>query len=1768
MSGTTNDVGRMLIRIEATTAALRGQLSQAEGQISQFTRSIEQKLGGFERMFQSVGQNALRSITGIAAGVVAVNSVAQALGNMVTTADQAAQAATRIGSALGSMQAGRQIFDQISASAQRTGTSASDAVDSFLRFSIATRQIGGTNAQALQLVDMLQKMAVVSGAAGQAGGAAMTQLGQALASGRLQGDELRSILENMPTLAEGLANQLGVSVGMLRQMGTEGKLTSETVFAALLRMAPEINRQFEQMPVSVERATNSLAQAWNNLTTQLDRATGITARIAAATQGAADRVQRLAENLVPKTAADELREVNAQIERMLRLQREAGEAAVRNQANRGSIGTGAANSAAGVYGTAGMEEQLRLLREQAVELQARADAEKASADAAAAAEAAQAALRAEENARQQVLERLKDVQEALGGANDKTREQMDALRTVVAAGDDAMRRYGISAQTAAGMLAALETKADGVRRVVADLNAQTAQIAAGGVAGRIQAALRQAAPGGNADLLDQNQRDQITAAETARSQAQIDQRIREARAEAQLAQARRNGQEAGERLARVNQQVAEAAREGATEAQQAALRTELLSAAQDRNAAAGQTQLQSVAKVRQELTLAATAAERAADAATRGAAAERRADQASKARAQALKVARDGTEAYNAAYREFLALVQREDRGEARQDIAHRSDALRNEIALIQRETDLIGALPGQREAEIAALRVRQELIASGKSYTEDEIKAVEELARQRARVGQIQRQVEEQLQQVRQVSSEIARDVSTAIFESLTDKDKASSVLDWFKSLFKRIAIAALQANVVLPITQQIVGAMPGLFGATGSGGAGVSIAGLSLGGGSGSGARIVDAQGNVIGQIGNTASVGTIGRGIFGGGLGSFFPGGMPLNTGWGFADNLLNTPLFTSPLQQGPVAAGFSLPSVTAAQVLGPALSVGGGIYGAINGFQTGGLGGTIQGIGGIASAATGGAMLASSAGLLPALGALGPAGLIAGAVASIVGSLIGGPKPSGKGQEFRVDLLSGATDRNGLTGSRYSAENAAQAENAARQVANLATQLSTALGGARIPGEAAVGVTSGRGDGDTGQLYLEVSGRKAQFANTDEGAQQLADQAAAYLLEAFRGAVSGDFAGILNASPDVATLQQNLDWYQNTYKALTDTAEASSAFAQSLQQVRDQWQPAIDKANELSLATGELTRKRDEEIAKLQQQRDLQVSGLYQQLNLREAAANGNSPYGTLAQLLQSNLFVARANEIETFRKQLEDLGVSTSEVTAQVARLTQVQGAEYWKNFADVMAANDADTIDRIRRATGQGDAADLAAFDRDAKATLDQLRQTLAQFAELTVEQVNEKILQKEQALAIQRQALVDQQILAAQEAAEQQAAMIQQAGQRIRSYLDSLATKTGPGGVSPQNAFTAAQSQFERDLQMSRGNDPDALARITGTADTLLEAAQRMYASGPQYQAIREWVTSSLSQLPATLSYDAQQLDQLKKIREEIEKLNKANQTPLDGGGGGGGGLGASWGGLSNFTSSKLTPAELAAKLAAEQDKAEKEYLAANLDVAAAVASGVFKSGYDHWVRYGQYEDTRSVWGLNPVLQDQQNAVRNNLNILYAVGNNGQSYGNSNNEALQAEVYRVSTYYQNNPDVFDAYQNGLMPGMSAIEFAEWHYKTYGANEGRKFAAGGIVTGGIPGVDSVSAMLMPGEGVLSLRGMAALDNLNSGGLGGNQEVRSLREEVKGLRRDLSAALERLTRVTVGVGEESLAQGGEMVRHLKDQASARLLDGASPNRRAA
>ena len=179
---------------------------------------------------------------------------------------------------------------QVLALANQTRSSYEATGGLFARVLRSSRQLGISQEQALNITRSFQQSLALSGASTQEAAAASLQFGQALASGRLQGDELRSILENNSFFAQALAMNLGVGVGQLRELGSQGVLTSEVLAQIAQEIAPMINDRFGEL-------TPTFAQAWTVFTNGLNQAIGRFGRLITQGTGLSSFVQRIGNQL-------------------------------------------------------------------------------------------------------------------------------------------------------------------------------------------------------------------------------------------------------------------------------------------------------------------------------------------------------------------------------------------------------------------------------------------------------------------------------------------------------------------------------------------------------------------------------------------------------------------------------------------------------------------------------------------------------------------------------------------------------------------------------------------------------------------------------------------------------------------------------------------------------------------------------------------------------------------------------------------------------------------------------------------------------------------------------------------------------------------------------------------------------------------------------------------------------------------------------------------------------------------------------------------------------------------------------------------------------------------------------------------------------------------------------------------------------------------------------------------------------------------------------
>ncbi len=252
-SAASNDNG--LRAVKAGADDLRASVEQLAGRLG--------PAGAALSAFGAAGAAAGAGLAALGAGAV---KVAQA-------SDEMALSFARVKLAVGGVDAARDSMAKLFALSQQGGVAMKETVDTFVRIQRAAADLGATRTEVAQVVSNIQKLTAAAGASGQELAAGMTQLGQALASGRLQGDELRSILENMPPVARAIAEEFNVSVGELRKLGSEGQITSDRVFKALLKTTEDANRQFAEMPDTLDKALTRVGNAWTARLAEIDRVT-------------------------------------------------------------------------------------------------------------------------------------------------------------------------------------------------------------------------------------------------------------------------------------------------------------------------------------------------------------------------------------------------------------------------------------------------------------------------------------------------------------------------------------------------------------------------------------------------------------------------------------------------------------------------------------------------------------------------------------------------------------------------------------------------------------------------------------------------------------------------------------------------------------------------------------------------------------------------------------------------------------------------------------------------------------------------------------------------------------------------------------------------------------------------------------------------------------------------------------------------------------------------------------------------------------------------------------------------------------------------------------------------------------------------------------------------------------------------------------------------------------------------------------------------------
>lgn len=165
-------------------------------------------------------------------------------------------------------------------------------VDIYAKLTAAGREVAVSQDRIKRITETVSKATVLSGGTTQSREAGLTQFAQGFQT-NLGGDELRSVRENTFRLAKAIADGLGVAVGQLKKLGSEGALTADVIATALERSAARIDAEFKKLPPTISSSLTALQNAFSITAGNIDKAVGFTSTLAQGITFVADNLQQL-----------------------------------------------------------------------------------------------------------------------------------------------------------------------------------------------------------------------------------------------------------------------------------------------------------------------------------------------------------------------------------------------------------------------------------------------------------------------------------------------------------------------------------------------------------------------------------------------------------------------------------------------------------------------------------------------------------------------------------------------------------------------------------------------------------------------------------------------------------------------------------------------------------------------------------------------------------------------------------------------------------------------------------------------------------------------------------------------------------------------------------------------------------------------------------------------------------------------------------------------------------------------------------------------------------------------------------------------------------------------------------------------------------------------------------------------------------------------------------------------------------------------------------
>lgn len=222
----------------------------------------------------SQAERALGSLTNSLKALVSVTAVVGLAKQFAQLSDQATNLQNKLNLVTQSGQTSAQLFDVMTKTANNLGAPLQEVGDLFFRIANNTKDLGLAQTDQLRITELLTKGFQLTGMSmGEAAGA-VVQLGQGFAVGTLRGDELNSVLESLPMVADAIAAKFGVQRGALKALGEQGKISSKDLADAILASGQSLDEAYTKRLPTIQNAFNVLSNTFTTVAGKVNENTG------------------------------------------------------------------------------------------------------------------------------------------------------------------------------------------------------------------------------------------------------------------------------------------------------------------------------------------------------------------------------------------------------------------------------------------------------------------------------------------------------------------------------------------------------------------------------------------------------------------------------------------------------------------------------------------------------------------------------------------------------------------------------------------------------------------------------------------------------------------------------------------------------------------------------------------------------------------------------------------------------------------------------------------------------------------------------------------------------------------------------------------------------------------------------------------------------------------------------------------------------------------------------------------------------------------------------------------------------------------------------------------------------------------------------------------------------------------------------------------------------------------------------------------------------